>query len=334
MNTYSYIEPESTDASFHFSVEEYCMHHFPQNEPIWMLWQADKCAMLGRNQAAYVEIDMAKAKKNGIQIVRRSSGGGTIFTDMGTLLYTSITPFFDGDDATKIAREIVAPPIVCALENMGVEAVLKGRNDILVDGKKISGIAQYIKNGRLCTHGSLLFDADLETLSTVLRVDEAKIKSKALRSIRSRVTNLVDYMPHPCTMSEFMNILRHSLMEHENISNYMLSAKDITDIEKIRSEKYANPNWNMGNAPFFTFNNSKRFPDGKVDVFLEVKKGTILSCKIQGDFLGLVSIHPLEEMIEGNLYDYNEILPILHAVDLKPYLGNISLDEFLSCLFN
>jgi lipoate-protein ligase A len=327
-----YIEPQSTDAAFHFSVEEYCMRRFAGNEIVWMIWQADKCAMLGRNQIADAEVDLEEAERKGVRVVRRSSGGGAIFTDRGTLLYSSIQPFGAGDDAKEILRA-VAEPVVNALNQMGIQAVIEGRNDILVDGRKISGMAQHAGDGRLCSHGSLLYDADLEALASVLRPDEGKIKSKALPSMRSRVTNLKEYMNDPCSIKEFWDRLRQSLFEKLDLTRYDLSADDIKQIEKIRLEKYANPGWTLGRTPKFTFSNQQRFPGGKVEVFLEIEKGAVKSCAIKGDFLGWESVRPVEARIEGLFYSRDVIKESLEAMDIKPYMASIALDELLSCLF-
>ncbi|MCL2588614.1 MAG: lipoate--protein ligase family protein, partial [Oscillospiraceae bacterium] len=153
-----YIKPPGKDAAFHFSVETYLMEQFPSDEPIFMIWQADNTAMLGSYQVAQAEVDLSYAKELNIQIVRRQSGGGTIFTDMGTLLYTLILPQLAEQSPREIVREAFAAPMIRALNKLGIPAELIGRNDILVDGKKVCGIAQHVRRGKVCTHGSLLYD--------------------------------------------------------------------------------------------------------------------------------------------------------------------------------
>jgi lipoate-protein ligase A len=330
-----YIEPESTDAAFHFSAEEYCMRNFEWDEPVFMIWRTDKCAMLGSNQIADAEIDLAMAERMGLQIVRRASGGGTIFTDLGTLLYTVRLPLpFEGSgDVTQLERDFVAGPVVRALNRMEVPARLEGRNDIVIDGRKISGLAQHARKNRLCTHGSLLYDADLETLVQVLRADEEKISSKALRSMRSRVTNISPYMKERLFIRQFWDELKKNLREEWNFAEYELSAGDKAQIEEIKSEKYASSEWTFGRAPRFSFHNQKRFPMGKVEVFLDVKGGVIDSCKISGDFLGLTPIRGLEERLEAKLYQRRSLEESLADVELEPYIGGITLRELLLCLF-
>ena len=325
-----YVETDSKDAAFHFSAEEYFMGRF--SEPVMMLWRTNPCVMLGRYQAASAEINMDYAEKAGVQIVRRSSGGGTIFTDLNTILYTMILPYTEEQCTRQIAKEAVAGPVIDALNQMGVPAKLEGRNDILADGKKISGMAQYVQNNRLCTHGSLLYDTDLEMLTRVLNVDKDKIRSKAISSVRSRVTNIKEYTDH-CSTMEFYELLKKKLHESQVIQKYTLSANDLGEIENIYHQKYGNPAWVFGKSPKFSFHNSKRFEEGKVEIYLNVIKGVIESCSIRGDFLGTISIRGLEEHFKGAAFQYRVISNTLDGVTLRPYLGGITKDQLLACMF-
>lgn len=329
-----YIETESKDAAFHFSVEEYIMRYFPLDEPVMMIWQTNQCAMLGANQIAEAEIDMNRAKQEGIQIVRRSSGGGTIFTDTGTFLVTMIQPYADGQDLRQIAQEKLAGPIIHALNEIGIPAKVEGRNDILVEGKKISGFAQYVRHGKICSHGSLLYDADLELLSQILRMDDEKIRSKALRSIRSRVTNITEYMKAPCPTREFWNHLKESLFRHRDVRAYTLTEHDLAQIDSIYNEKYGNDAWTIMRTPNFSFHNSKRFSGGKVEVYLDIAKGKVASCSMRGDFLGALPVRSLEERLEHRMFNYQDFYDALEGVSLLPYLGGVTRDELLSCIFD
>ena len=328
-----YIEPESTDAAFHFSVEEHCMECFPPDGSVAMLWSTDNCVMLGSNQVADAEIDMDEAERLGLRLTRRSSGGGAIFTDPGTLLYTVISPFREGDDPGKLALERAARPVMDALHKMGVNAAMEGRNDILVDGRKISGVAQYIRGKRLCTHGSLLFSADLEMLARILRADDEKIRSKALRSMRGRVTNIAEHLPRPVEMPEFRAELRRLLFEALDLREYRLKESDIERVTRIRDEKYANPAWIFGRTPDFTYKNSMRFSGGRLEILLSVERGVVKSCAVQGDFLALRPSRGLEGLIEGLDYRRAAVHGRLKTVDLSRFLGSVTLDEFLLCMF-
>jgi len=328
-----YIETESMDASFHFSVEDYIVRHYPWDEQVLMIWQTDKCAMIGRNQIADAEVDMGFARSEGVSIVRRSSGGGTIYTDPGTLLFTVIQPGASDRYPLDIAKEDVASPVARALNKMGIPAEVEGRNDILIHGKKISGFAQYMQHGRLCTHGSLLYNADLEMLVKVLRVDDEKIRSKALQSVRSRVANIIEHMERALPLVEFKEQFRNSLFSDLEIREQQLTGFDLREIDSIYREKYGNPSWTFGHAPQFSFHNSSRFLGGKVEVCLDIVAGTVELCSIYGDFLGVEPIEGLEEIFKGKLFSYEAFSEALEGAALQPFLGSISKEELLSCFF-
>jgi len=328
-----YIETKSTDAAYHFSVEEYLVRNFESDETLLMLWQADKCAMLGSFQIAAAEINMSCASKSKVQIVRRSSGGGTIFTDMGTLLYTMILPYSEDRDIEQLVKKSVAGPMVSALNKIGIPAKMEGRNDILVGSKKISGLAQYIRGSRICVHGSLLYDTDLDLLANVLNVDEGKISSKAISSVRSRVTNVKEHMPKKLSTDEFISMLKKSFFECYDIRNYELSGAELSEIDTIFKNKYAHTSWNFGNAPKFSLRTAKRFPAGKVEIYMDTEKNIVTSCAIYGDFLGTVPISGLEEQMINIPLEYTAMSNALEKISLRPYLGGITKEQFLSCMF-
>jgi len=328
-----YIETKRKNAAFHFSVEEYMMHNYNFDKPLLMIWQTDKCVMLGCNQIAEAEIDIGFANCEKIQITRRSSGGGTIYTDLGTLLYTMIQPHSTGENSQEVAKSTIANIIVDALNCMGIPAKPEGRNDILVNGKKVSGLAQYTRNEMICTHGSLLYDTNLETLTRVLQVDGDKILSKAIRSVRSRVANLKEFIENPGSTQFFWELLKQKLFKSRELHEYKLKEHDLSEIDKIFQKKYTNPSWIFGRTPKFSFHNSKRFAGGKVEVFLDVDRGLVTSCNIRGDFLGTIPINSLEQIFENKLFQCQVFRKALSSVSIQPYLGKITCEELLTCFF-
>lgn len=309
------------------------MEHAPLTEPLFMIWQADKCAMLGAYQVAQAEVDLNFAHEQNIQIVRRQSGGGTIFTDMGTLLYTLILPESREKSSKEIVREVFAAPLVRALNQLGIPAHMEGRNDLLVEGKKFAGLAQYVRQGRVCSHGSLLYDTDLDMLARVLQVNPDKIESKGIRSVRSRVTNLREYMDASVSLQAFWVMLEQTLSDEWALEPYSLTASDLEAIDVIYQKKYGNPDWTFGRSPKFSYHNSKRFPAGKIELFLDVVQGKIAACSICGDFLGTVPIRGLEQLLEHQDFRYETLGDILSDVNLTPYLGEITSEQVLTCLF-
>ncbi|MDR1496681.1 MAG: hypothetical protein LBS67_07195 [Clostridiales Family XIII bacterium] len=364
-----YVYSESMDCAFHFAAEEYVMETLRPAAPALMLWRTDRTVMLGANQVAELEADLAYARANGVAVVRRSSGGGAIYTDPGVLLYTIILPFTERTDAKAVVADYLAVPAIKALGRMGVSASLEGRNDILVSGKKICGIAQYIRHGYLCSHGSLLFDADLAELARVLTVSGEKIVSKALRSVRSRVTNIAEYLPRAADggklgesaadgggigesargvaasdkvsanrgaghdrpdIRAFMEILHESWDEEFGLTGYDFTSNDLVAIEKLREEKYASDAWTFGRAPRYSYRDAKRFPGGGVEVFADVKGGVVESVKITGDFLALRPVADLEEKLAGTPFRAEALAAAVTGEDVADALGSITKDELLS----
>jgi lipoate-protein ligase A len=336
-----YIEPKSMDCAFHFSAEEYVMETVKPDATTLMLWRTNSTVMIGANQIAEAEADLAYAKERGVAVVRRSSGGGTIYTDPGVLLYTIILPFTEKTDTKAVISGYLAGPAIEALRRMGVASSLEGRNDILVDGRKISGIAQYIRHGYLCSHGSLLFDADLTELTRVLTADDEKIAAKALRSVRSRVTNISEHLPGGAgegmagdgeapDILVFMKSLRESWNDVFGLTERSLSADDIAAIDTIRANKYASWDWTFGRAPRYSYRDSKRFPGGGVEVFAEVKGDVIESVKIIGDFLALRPVSTIEEKLVGVPLSAAALDAAVTESDVRAALGSITKAELLS----
>jgi lipoate-protein ligase A len=325
-----YIETGSTDAAYNFACEVFCMKRFGGVSPVMLIWQADNWAMLGRYQVAPAELNAGVLERIGAKVVRRNTGGGTIYTDLGNLLYTFILPLKNLAE-TDFSR--VCLPIVTALREMGIPAQLQGRNDIVIHNQKISGNAQTIEGNLLCSHGSLLYQADLDILQELLIVDPAKVASKGITSVRSRVTNIIEHIPQPYSVREFWQRLTERLFAGKTVTFYTFTAEDIAAIEQIRAEKFAAWNWNFGQTPNFNYRYERRFSAGKVAVSLAIHRGIITHCKINGDLLGFVPIEPLEEMLTGLPYRYEAIAGKLAAVNLDLYFRGISSQELLTCMF-
>jgi lipoate-protein ligase A len=251
---------------------------------------------------------------------------------MGTLLYTMIQEYRENSEVMQTAKETIVGSVIRALGKVGVPAVLAGRNDILAGGKKISGIAQYARCGMLCTHGSLLYDADLEMLAGALRVDDEKIRSKAIKSVKSRVTNIKEYIG--VSTRDFREMLKQHLIDDFGAREYALTAGDLAEIEKIRGEKYDNPARTFGSSPAFSFCAARRFPEGKIEIYLDIVKGAVASLAICGDFLGVLPVCELEKKLENVMFQYDAFERALDGFEPGPFLGGITKQELLSCIFD
>jgi lipoate-protein ligase A len=226
-------------------------------------------------------------------------------------------------------------PVVEALHNLGVEAALTGRNDIQVGERKISGNAQFATKGRMFSHGTLLFNSEIENVVSALKVSPDKIQSKGIKSIRSRVANIVEFLDAPITIEEFRLKLLTSIfgMEASQVPTYKLSEEDWRQIRNISEERYGNWDWNYGKSPKSTVQNFKRFEGvGKLDVRLAIEEGQIQDIKIYGDFFGASDVAELEEVLRGSRYEETAIRERLDGVEMRRYFGALELDSFIALL--
>ncbi|MDR1797065.1 MAG: lipoate--protein ligase [Clostridiales Family XIII bacterium] len=323
---------EKTDkAAFWFAAEEHVMRDLAPGEPVLMLWRTRDTAMVGAHQIAEAEVDRAYAEAAGIDIVRRASGGGAIFTDAGTLLYTIILPHREGMDPKDVVRERLAGPVTRALSKLGVTAALEGRNDLLIGGRKFSGIAQCLSGGYLLSHGSLLFDADLAKLARVLTVGREKIETKAVPSVRARVTNITEHTQER-DIAAFRQALVESWAEDGPLGRRVFGEGSLSAIGAIMRGKYENPSWTYGHAPAFSIRNKARFPGGGVEAFLSVEGGKVASVRITGDFLALRPASEVEGALLGAPYEKEALASALARARAAEALGSITEEELLSVL--
>ena len=326
-----YIENNSTDPHYNLAFEEYIFKNL-EKEDFVLLWRNGPSIIVGKNQNTIEEINMEYVKDNNINVVRRVTGGGAVYHDLGNLNFSFITKA----QSNLIDFKTYNIPIVRALEKLGVDCELSGRNDIVIEGKKFSGIAQSIIKDRVLNHGTLLFDSKLDTLSKALNVKRDKIESKGVKSVSSRVTNIKPYVKDDIDVLEFKEVLLKNIFEYFNqpVEIYKLSHEDKENIQKMVDEKYGTWEWNFGYSPEFNYKGYKRFEGGGVEVRLHVVKGRIENCKIYGDFFGKGDIKNLEDKITGSKYDKNEINEVLEDVLIEEYFGRISKEEFMQCLFS
>ncbi|MFD1356425.1 lipoate--protein ligase [Fictibacillus halophilus] len=327
-----FIDNENiTDPRVNLAIEEFALKHLDINETYLLFYINEPSIIIGKNQNTVEEINAEYVRDQGIHVVRRLSGGGAVYHDLGNLNFSFITKD-DGNSFHDFKK--FTDPVVKALKKLGVNAELSGRNDILAEGKKISGNAQFSTKGRMFSHGTLLFDSEIENVVSALNVRMDKIESKGIKSIRSRVTNIREHLDEDMTMEEFREILLTYLFEEfDSIPKYELTENDWTEIRKISRERYANWDWNYGKSPKFNVELSNRFAAGSIDIRLHIVKGIIQESKIFGDFFGVGDVSDIENKLNGVRYDREEIEKVLEDIDLKHYFGNVSRQEFLDLLY-
>ncbi|MBY6037943.1 lipoate--protein ligase [Fictibacillus nanhaiensis] len=327
-----FIDNENiTDPRVNLAIEEFALKHLDINESYLLFYINEPSIIIGKNQNTVEEINAEYVREEGLHVVRRLSGGGAVYHDLGNLNFSFITKD-DGNSFHDFKK--FTDPVVKALKKLGVNAELSGRNDILAEGKKISGNAQFSTKGRMFSHGTLLFDSEIENVVSALNVRMDKIESKGIKSIRSRVTNIREHLDEDMTMEEFKETLLTYLFEElESIPKYELTEKDWEEIRKISRERYANWDWNYGKSPKFNVELSNRFAAGSIDVRLHIVKGIIQEIKIFGDFFGVGDVSDIENRLNGIRYDRDAIENVLEDIDLVHYFGNVSRQEFLDLLY-
>jgi len=321
-----------TDPRINLAIEEYALNTMDIEKDSFLLFYINKPSIIiGRNQNTVEEINTEYVEKNGIIPVRRLSGGGAVYHDLGNLNFSFITKD-DGDSFRNFKK--FTQPVVDALAKMGVKAELSGRNDILVEGKKISGNAQFATKGRMFSHGTLMFNTEIDAVVSALKVSKEKIESKGIKSIRSRVANIVDFMEEPMTIEEFRQEILNSIFEgEENVKYWELTEEDWKNIHKLSEERYQTWEWNFGKSPRFNIRNSHRYPTGTVDVRLEVNKGVIEEVKFFGDFFGVGEVEEVEVLLVGKNYSKSAIEQALESVDVPQYFGGISKEELINLIY-
>ena len=318
-----YIESNSTDPYFNLALEEYVFEHMPKDESYFMLWQNANTIVIGKYQNAFEEVNQRAVEERGIKVARRLSGGGAVYHDMGNLNFTFIV---DQKDVKGMNFKIFVVPIVETLKGFGVEAEFSGRNDILVNGMKISGNSQYVRYGRVMHHGCIMLDSDLDKVADALKVREAKFKSKNSKSVRSRVTTINANAPRKISMQEFKSALKEHILGDESIEPYELTGEDLRKIEEIRNAKYATWEWNYGHSTVYEMTREEKFDSGLVTVHLTAKNGRIEAIRFYGDFFGNGEIEDLERALTGVILD-NRLEDRLEELDLDEYMSGISPSE-------
>lgn len=321
-----------TDPRINLAIEEFALKNLDIDQTYLLFYINEPSIIIGKNQNTIEEINVKFVEEKGIHVVRRLSGGGAVYHDKGNLNFSFITR--DDGDSFRNFRKFTEP-VIAALRELGVEAELQGRNDILVKGKKISGNAQFSTGGRMFSHGTLMFDVNLEDVVKALNVRKEKIISKGIKSIRSRVTNIKDHLDQPLTIEEFKQVLLKNIFGgQEEIPEYKLTESDWKEIERISASRYQKWDWNFGKSPAFNIQRSKRYPVGLLDVRLDVKQGTIQHCQIFGDFFGIGEVSDLEKRLLGIRYDRQAIEEALEGIDVEAYLGGIKKEEFVELLYS
>lgn len=316
-----------TDPHLNLALEEYLLRNARTEEDILLFYINEPSIIIGRNQNTLEEINREYVDEHGIHVVRRLSGGGAVYHDLGNLNFSFITENLP--ENIHNFRKFTAP-VIAVLHSLGVPAELSGRNDIVVEGRKISGNAQYIAGKRMVSHGTLLLNSDLSQVVEALRVKNSKIESKGIKSIRSRVANIAEYLPQPLDIETFrLRILEGVFAGNLPAPRYNLSPEDWQAVHSLADERYRTWEWNYGRSPAFNVQKTHRFPFGEIDARIDVQNGRIRSVKFYGDFFGQEPVSELEALLTGLRYECGAITAALSNVDLNRYFGGVTCEEWV-----
>ncbi|MBP5585814.1 MAG: lipoate--protein ligase [Lentisphaeria bacterium] len=324
-----YYWNERTDPAYNLALEEVMTAQ--ADAPFAMLWRNRPAVIIGRNQNAFREFDSAYAREHGISVVRRMTGGGAVYHDLGNLNY-SIFAFETDANRRYIDFAPFAEPVLSALRALGVASEFSGRNDILVGGRKVSGSAKCVHAGRILFHGTLLFDVDFDAMAAVLTPPRAKIEAKGVASVRARVANLNEFLPG-MTRETFRKALGRELLRQFGLKEALPIPENwIREAERIADERYRSWDWNFGESPDFAFERTRRFPCGTVTVHLDVHSGMIRRAAFRGDFFGTAPADELSALLVNCPHRADAIRAALSGADIGRYVAGLELDQLTELL--
>ena len=323
-----YIETNWDIPYYNFALEDYLLNEAEEDDYVFFYIHKPSI-IVGKYQNTIEEVNKDFIDDNNIIVARRLSGGGAVYHDHGNLNFSFVHKASkkDVNDFKKFTK-----PVVDALKDLGLNAHLSGRNDILIDDKKISGNAQYFTNNRLLHHGTLLYDSEMSNLVKSLKVRDLKIKSKGIKSVKSRVANIADFLNDTLPIEDFRDYLLKSFYKSKDIEKYELDEKALTYIENKVKEQFSTWDWNWGKSPDYEIQKIEKFPFGILDTRIDVKDGKINKCKIYGDYFSKKDISNLENSLIGLKYDKNELLKNQNVIKIDDYFTDFDFEEYINYL--
>ena len=325
-----YYISNSNQAAFNQATEEYLLKNFDEN--FYMLYRNKAAVIIGKHQNTLAEINLDKCQEQGIEIVRRLSGGGTVFHDEGNLNYCFIN---EGQKGELINFRKYSQPVIDVLQRLNVNAKFEGKSDLTIEGMKFSGNASHIYRSKVMQHGTMLFSSDLSRLNSLLKVNPLKFKDRGIRSIRSRVCNISDHLSTPLSIDELQNkIVDHVHNLFPEVKAYELTEEDHQAIQKLMDEKYLKWEWNFGYSPKYKFERLISFANGNIlEIELDIEKGRIVRAEILGNCIKMENISELENKLINIPHHKESLLQELEQIDLNEYFINLEIEDLIKAIF-
>ncbi len=325
-----YIYLHSTDPAFNLAAEEWLLRN--TDTDIFMLWRNASAVIVGKNQNTGAEINQDFVHERGISVIRRITGGGAVFHDLGNVNFTFIHL---GRPEQGIDFKLFTTPIVEALNRMGVPCAFDGRNDLAIDGLKISGNAQHLEKDRVLHHGTLLFSSQVEDLSAALNVNPVKYIDKSVKSVRKRVTNIAAHLPAPMEVETFIARLMADAAGPAALEDLDLHEDERRAVSELAEKKYRTWEWNYGASPQYDFTRATRTPGGLVEVHVNVRGGLIQAVKVYGDFFGALPVEELADRLLGCQHEVGAIAARLADADppVGRYIHGVDAATLAECFF-
>lgn len=296
-----------------------------------MLWRNDNAIIVGKYQNTLSEINYDYVKDNNIAIVRRMSGGGAVYHDLGNLNFSFVK---SGADTGLTDFEDFTKPIVDVIRKLGANASFGGKNDLMIDDKKIAGNAAHRYKDKILQHGCLLFSSEIRNVSEALKINPVKYSGHAVKSVPKRVTNISEHITEKITVEQFaQELMNHVISTFPGAKLYKFTDDDLAIIKKLRDEKYATNEWNFGKSPAYNLKKAIRTKGGLLEMNIDVKQGIIQKISIFGDFFSEQGVDELEKSLEGVAHNEAAIRAAFATIDLKNYLSNIEVDEIVEAMF-
>ena len=313
-----FLTNPSTDPWYNMSFDEYCLEQYPSDDSFFYLWRNAPSVIIGLNQNAYSEVNLGFLQAHDIRLARRVTGGGAVYHDLQNLNYTII------------GRDVSPQPVVDALRALGVPAELTGRNDIFVDGRKVSGYARRLWRDRQIIHGTLMYDVDLDTLARVLDVPGSKMAVKGIASVKSRVANLKDFLPRFRGLDELQAALQESLAGGDAALPF--GAERCAAVQRLSDAKFSTWDWIYGQSREADLVRSGKLACGTVEARLCLDRGVLTAVAFDGDFLGALPAAQLAQRLAGVRFERAALRETLDAAEVEKYFDGVGSDQLLDLL--